>query len=198
MEIENIWKSLGEENNLSPEEIKVSISHKKGDVLRKINRRLWWKIVFTLLFTPIYIAMIFYLRDWFPQLLFGIIAIMHLVGLVFFIQRYRKAKALHMGKEAVVPTLKAYVENVRSTIRLEELSGLFLYPISAAAGFFFSLLEKMTWQEALNDKIIWIVLLVTMIVITPLAHLLAKWMNRKTFNKLLIKLDQRIEELERN
>ncbi len=196
MEIENIWRSIDQDKRLTEAEIKSGIHAKNVDVLRKINRRLWWKIVFTLLFTPVYVGVIFYLNDWFPQMLFSLIALAHIVGLVFFIKRYKRAKALHMAKGSVVQTLKSYVDNVRSTIRLEELSGLFLYPISAAAGFFFSLMEKMTWQEALNEKIIWIILLVTIVVITPLAHLLARWMNRKTFNKLLQKLDQRIAELE--
>ncbi len=196
MEIENIWKRLASEDSLSESEIKGSLRLKNQDVLRKINRRLLWKIIFTLLFTPIYAALVFYLEDWFPQLLFSVLVLTHLVALVFFFKRYQKARNLHMSSESVVETLKLYRDNVRSTIKLEELSGLAIYPIAAAAGFFFSLMEKMTWEQALQEKIVWIVLLISVIIITPLAHLLARWMNRKTFGSLLNRLDRRIEELE--
>lgn len=194
MKIEDTWKSL--DSPLSSEEITRGLRSKPVDVLRKLNKRLWWKIAFTILFTPLYVAMVFYLKDWLPQLLFAIMAVSHIIGLVFFVQRYRKAKQLNMATGNVVETLKLYAENVRSTIRLEELSGLVLYPIAGSAGFFFSLLEEMSFQEALNDQRTWIVLLISILVITPLAHLLARWMNRKTFSKLLKQLDDRINELE--
>lgn len=196
MKIEDTWKSI--DSPLSTDEIQKGLKTKPADVLRKLNKRLWWKIAFTVLFTPVYIAMVFYLTDWLPQLLFGILASFHIVGLVFYIQRYRKAKQLNMASANVVETLKLYAVNVRSTIRMEELLGLMLYPIAGSAGFFFSLLEKMRLEEALNDQRIWIVLLISIVVITPLAHLLARWMNKKTFSKLLKQLDERIYELERD
>ena len=97
MKIEDTWKSI--DSPLSVDEIKKDLRSKPQDVLRKLNKRLWWKIVFIVLFTPIYIAMVFYLDSWLPQLLFAILAISHLVGLVFFIRRYRKAKGLNMATE---------------------------------------------------------------------------------------------------
>lgn len=196
MEIENIWKGLGEEKSLSEGEIKKSLRPKNQDVLRKINRRLFWKIITTVLFTPVYILLIFYMQAWFPQLLFALLALSHIYGLVFFIRRYRKARSLNMASGDILTTLKDYRENIRSTLRLEEWAGLVLYPIAAWAGFFFSLMEKMTWEQVTKHQEIWFILLVTILVITPIAHLFARWLNRKTFGKLLKALEQRIGELE--
>lgn len=196
MEIENIWKGLGEEKSLSEGEIKKSLRPKNQDVLRKINRRLFWKIVTTVLFTPVYILLIFYMQAWFPQLLFALLALSHIYGLVFFIRRYQKARSLNMASGDILTTLKDYRENIRSTLRLEEWAGLVLYPIAASAGFFFSLMEKMTWEQVAKHQEIWLILLVTILVITPIAHLFARWLNRRTFGKLLKALEQRIGELE--
>jgi hypothetical protein len=120
----------------------------------------------------------------------------HLIGLVFFIRRYQRAKSLQLGENDSRQTLKLYIENIKATLRQEELGGLILYPIAAAGGFFFSLLEKMSLEEALADNRILITLLILMIILTPLSHWLARWMNRKTFGKYLKELEERLRLIE--
>lgn len=196
MKIEDTWKSLSEnEERLSGAEIRAGLHLKSEDAVRKLNKRMAWKIGFTVLFTPLYIAAYFIVDSWLPQLLFAIITLAHLVGLVFFIQRYRKAKSFDMGSADVKSTLEAYLDNIKSTIRQEEMAGLALYPIAAASGFFFSLLEELSLEEALADTKILITLLILVIVITPLSHWAARWMNRKTFNKYLDLLEERLAQI---
>ena len=196
MKIEDTWKSLSEnEERLSGAEIRAGLHLKSEDAVRKLNKRMAWKIGFTVLFTPLYIAAYFFVDSWLPQLLFAIITLAHLVGLVFFIQRYRKAKSFDMGSADVKSTLEAYLDNIKSTIRQEEMAGLALYPIAAASGFFFSLLEELSLEEALADTKILITLLILVIVITPLSHWAARWMNRKTFKKYLDLLEGRLAQI---
>lgn len=199
MKIEDTWKSLNEGiDGLSDAEIRADMSaNKKGlDPVQKLNKRLAWKIFFTILFLPMYVAVLFYVDSWLPQLLFAIIIVAHLIGLVFFIQRYRRARTLRLGAMDTRTTLKLYIENVKATLRQEELGGLILYPIAAAGGFFLSLLEEMTLDEALADQRILITLLVLVIILTPVSHWLARWMNRKTFGRYLRELEERLRQIE--
>lgn len=199
MKIEDTWKSLDEAGEgLSSAEIRAGLSAKgrSMDAVQKLNKRLAWKIFFTVVFTPLYVLALFYVDNWLPQVLFAIILLAHLVGLVFFILRYRKAKELHLGSDNSRATLMLYIENVKATIRQEEIGGLILYPIAAAGGFFLSLLEKMTLEEAMADTRIWVILSIVLVLLTPLSHWLARWMNRKTFNKYLQILEERLRLLE--
>lgn len=199
MKIEDTWKSLDEAGEgLSSAEIRAGLSAKgrSMDAVQKLNKRLAWKIFFTVVFTPLYVLALFYVDNWLPQVLFAIILLAHLVGLVFFILRYRKAKELHLGSDNSRATLMRYIENVKATIRQEEIGGLILYPIAAAGGFFLSLLEEMTLEEAMADTRIWVILSIVLVLLTPLSHWLARWMNRKTFNKYLQILEERLRLLE--
>lgn len=199
MRIEDTWKSLDEAGEgLSSAEIRAGLSAKgrSMDAVQKLNKRLAWKIFFTVVFTPLYVLALFYVDNWLPQVLFAIILLAHLVGLVFFILRYRKAKELHLGSDNSRATLMLYIENVKATIRQEEIGGLILYPIAAAGGFFLSLLEEMTLEEAMADTRIWVILSIVLVLLTPLSHWLARWMNRKTFNKYLQILEERLRLLE--
>lgn len=199
MKIEDTWKSLPEqEERLTGAEIRAGLNLKSEDAVRKLNKRMAWKIAFTILFTPLYIAAMFYVDSWLPQLLFGIITMAHIVGLIFFIKRYQKAKSFDMGSGDSMSTLEAYISNIKETIRQEEVAGLVLYPISAASGFFLSLLQKRSLDEALGDTRILITLVILLIVITPLSHWAARWMNRKTFNKYLNLLEGRLAQMRDN
>jgi len=200
MKIEDTWKSLSEEERpLSGEEIRAGLAAKPkgGDPVAKVNRRLAWKIFFTVLFLPFYILAFFYVGDWLTKTLFAIITLAHFMGLILFVKRYRRAKSLQVGLADSKTTLIQYIDNVKSTLRQEELGGLILYPIAAAGGFFLSLLQEMSLDVALADRRIMITLAILMVVMTPLAHWLARWMNRKTFGRYLQDLESRLAELER-
>ncbi len=193
MKIEDTWNSLDE--RLSGAEIRAGLHLRSEDAVRKLNKRLAWKIGFTILFTPLYILAFFYVDSWLPQLLFAVITIAHVLGLVFFIQRYRIARSLDMGGSDVRSTLEAYLQNIKATIRQEEIGGLILYPIAAASGFFLSLLQDMSLDEALADSGILLTLFILMIIITPLSHWAARWMNRKTFKKYIDLLEDRLAQI---
>jgi len=196
MKIEDTWKSLSEnEERLSGAEIRAGLNLKSEDAIRKLNKRMAWKIGFTLIFTPLYIAAFFFVDNWLPQLLFTIITLAHIGGLIFFIQRYRKARSFDLGARDTRSVIEAYIANIKETVRQEEMAGLILYPIAAASGFFLSLLQKMTLEEALADNRILITLLILLIVITPISHWAARWMNKKTFKKYLDLLEDRLSQI---
>ena len=97
---------------------------------------------------------------------------------------------------AVKETLKTYSKRVKQMLKYEEKVGVFLYPIAASAGFFLSLMQKKTWDQVMADPMILLVLLISIVVLTPLGYLFAKWLNNVAFGKYLTQLDKRIEELE--
>jgi ABC-type multidrug transport system fused ATPase/permease subunit len=197
MEIKNSWQELNREENLLPKGDIVKGMHlKKEDVIRKLNKRLAWKIVFTAVLTPFYFLAVYIVASLIGKALFTFIGLFHIAGLVFFIRRYRIAKAFDPGAMSAKEVLKAYLENIRKTVSLEERAGLLLYPFAGAAGYVFSLSQAGKMEEAMASAEMWLVLLITLIVITPLAHFSAKWLNRKTFKAYTDLLEKRLAQLE--
>lgn len=196
MEIKDSWQELNnEEHHLPKGEIKKGMHLKKEDLVRKLNKRLAWKIAFTAFFTPFYFLIIFSIDSLIGQSLFAFIGLIHIVGIFFFVKQYRIAKGFDVGRLSVKQTLEAYLANIKKTIRLEEQVGLFIYPFAGTAGFVFSLSREGKMDQALNDPKVWLILLVVLLIITPLSHYSAKWLNRKTFKAYLDLLEKRLLDL---
>jgi len=53
-------------------------------------------------------------------------------------------------------------------------------------------------EEALASNQIGVTLIITLIIITPLAHYLAKWLKRKTFKAYTDLLEKRLAQLDEN
>ena len=197
MEIKNSWQEMDKEKNLLPKgDITKGMHLKKEDVIRKLNKRLAWKIAFTAIFTPFYFLAIYIVASLIGKALFGFIGLFHIIGLVFFVRQYRIAKAFDLSQISVKQVLQGYLENIHKTVRLEERAGLFLYPFAGSAGFVFSLSQAGEMDKALGNPVIWLILLVTVLIITPIAHYSAKWLNKKTFKSYTDLLEKRLLELD--
>jgi hypothetical protein len=81
---------------------------KKEDVIIKLNKRLVWKIVFTAVFTPFYFLAVYIVTSLVGKALFTFIGLFHIAGLVFFMRRYRMAKAFDPVAMTVKEILKGY------------------------------------------------------------------------------------------
>ena len=199
MEIKSSWQEMDKEKDLLPKgDIKKGMHLKKEDVIRKLNKRLAWKIAFTAIFTPFYFLAIFIVASLIGKALFAFIGLFHILGLIFFLRQYRIAKAFDPSQMSVRQVLQGYLENIHKTVRLEERAGLFLYPFAGSAGFVFSLSQAGKMDEALANPKIWLVLLVTLLIITPIAHYSAKWLNKKTFKSYTDLLETRLALLDEN
>jgi len=199
MEIKSSWQELDKEDNLLPKgDIKKGMYLKKEDVIRKLNKRMAWKIAFTAFFTPFYFLAVFIVASLIGKALFAFIGLFHIFGLIFFIRQYRNAKAFDPSKMSVKQVLEGYLENIYKTVRLEERAGLFLYPFAGSAGFVFSLSQAGRMDEAMEKPEIWLVLFVTLLIITPTAHYSTKWLNKKTFKSYTDLLEMRLAQLDEN
>ncbi len=199
MEIKSSWQELDQEKNLLAKgDIAKGMKLKKEDVIRKLNRRLAWKIAFTAIFSPFYFVAIYFVASLVGKALFALIGLFHIVGLVFFINQYRIAKAFDPGKMSVKQTLQGYLENIHKTLRLEEGLSLYIYPFAGTAGYIFKLSNTGTLDKALESPVTWYILIACLVVMTPLAHYITKWLNRKTFKAYTDLLEQRLLELDEN
>ncbi len=114
-----------------------------------------------------------------------------------FVSYYKKINAGIPMDDGLLPNLKNYHVFVNKILRQEEKIALFVYPVALTAGFLLGFTSSATLEEFFNSKKAIILLAACWVVLTPLSHLLARWMNKVSFGKYLVELEQHINELER-
>jgi MFS family permease len=198
MDLQETWNKLEPEKSaaLNKSELMQGLNYKPHDLLHKLHRQLGWKIFFILLFMPAYVAGILYTEALIVKILLAVLLLAHLVGLWFFTREWKYSKEVRIDSGSSREVLKEYMSRVKKAIRLEEVVGLFLYPVSVAAGFFFSYLRNHQIEEAKSDMRLWIIISILMIAFTPLGWWAARKMNAYSFDRHLKKLQQRLDEIE--
>jgi hypothetical protein len=168
--------------------------------LQKLKRQWNLRIVFTLAIAPVWLFAIFYFHELIIQLLMGLVFIANLWSLYISLNLKNKIKK---GSDLNLPVL----ENIKTThnlistaIKLEERVFIFIYPISVAAGFFAGVSISGAINNIANqpDKVLTVILLLAgcIVVLTPLSHFLAKWLNKLAFGNYLKELKRVIESYE--
>lgn len=197
MKLEDTWKDLSEQSqSINPSEVLKSIKNKDMDVLAKLQRKLLFKIDFTITFTVLYTLILFFIKDWIVSLLFIVILVFHIGALIYFLKEYQSMKKLIPMDGNIKETLSTYLKRIKQVIRNEERVGVFLYPLALSAGFFLSLISKISWEEFMQDRTALITWIVSMIVFTPVGHFMGKKMNKISFGKQISKLEGMISEIE--
>lgn len=196
MNLQDTWNQLNTaEAPISLAEVKRSMGQKPQDLMQKLHKQLRNKMGFIVLFMPLYIGALVYAHSWTLRILFGIIFIAHVVGLWFFMREWRYSGQLRLDNQNSRAVLQAYTKRIRKAIQLEEWVGLFLYPISAAAGYIFSLWMRGS-MDAFEEPRTWWVMAIAMVVLTPMGWWAARKMNAHAFDRHLKLLDERIQEME--
>jgi uncharacterized membrane protein len=198
MKLEDTWKNIDKESTgIKAEMILQAMKAKKDDVLTKLQRKVTAKIAFIVSFIIMYTVLLLFVNDWFVRSLFGVILLMHIAALVYFISEYKKLKQLIPMDGNIRDTLTNYKKRIRTVIRTEEIGGIFLYPLAITAGFFFSMSMKEDWNLAaiFADTKLVVIWLTTAILFTPIGHWMARKLNKKAFGSQLQKLEGLIEEM---
>ena len=86
---------------------------------------------------------------------------------------------------------------LKNWVTIQSRIGLFLYPFSAAAGFLFGgvIGSGKSVESFLSKPIVIIALIAAIVVLTPLAYIVSKWMFKHSFGKLQRHIDDTIAAL---
>lgn len=198
MNLEETWRKLSITSpKLNAREVQGAIANKKEGVLKKLQNQFFLKMIFIVLFSLLYLTLVLLLNDLIVRLLIGILFVTHLIALAYAYGQWQRIKQPVDYESPALEVLKETLRRLRTALKLEERFGLFIYPIAASAGFFIPLTLKFSWEELLDKTFIWIVLFITILVLTPLSHYFAKRMNKLAFGKYITKLESSLEEFDR-
>lgn len=171
-----------------------SISSK--DPLEKIRRGLVKNAAWGLLLSIGYILLLIKFPAWQVLLCLGIV-------LAFTLWITVKALALYreMGRPSphnnLLQEMERHYTGIMQWMAVQQRAGWFIYPISAAGGFMLggSLGAGKSIDEVMNKPWMLVAMLITLAIMVPVCHYLAKWMFRKAFGKYADQLKANIDKL---
>ncbi len=198
MELGELWKKLDSDKLSKPVLGAVHIQKKSKHPVQKLKNAYLITTGFSVVSLLAFVVLFFLFDEWIVK-----------VGLVFMIcsyifffatnfSMYRKVSiALPIDKSLKTALLHTY-NFITENIRFQERVAVFIYPFATASGFLMGGSEGSgNVMKMLEKKEVLVALVVSCVVLTPLAFYLTRWMYKVSYGKCLKELKARIEELER-
>ncbi|MCE2497017.1 MAG: hypothetical protein J4F31_10650 [Flavobacteriales bacterium] len=192
-DLQALWQGISAEKEKGTE--KRPSNHRSKHPLLQVKRQLGFKVIYFVLGIGILVAMKLVSQNPTSRSLFDIVIGTFIIcGFYLYVVWRRLPGRVEVGANLKESMTRAY-KTTRRALRIEEGVGLFLYPLGAAAG--------MLWGREYRDPnfvadpvMDWKTLLIVIVVITPLAHFAAVWMNKVAFGKYLKHLKELIAQFD--
>jgi hypothetical protein len=198
MDLQAAWKKLDKSKFKVPlpDEHEINLRRKSHHPVKKLI----WYFQLGLALCIIFEVAFIYLAITLPQPIVKIfLLVVVLLYVFFFVLNYRilrNIQTLYKLDSDIKSTLKNIYDSTTRMLAFQRKSAIFIYPICGTAGFLMGLSVEKDALTLIQRPSIFIALIVTLIILTPLAHLLAKWLEKVSYNKYLSQLRDIIQQLE--
>ena len=200
MNLQDTWNELQSSSFdvkvFEEDSFKAMIHSSSQSQMSQLAKKVNIKIGFIVGFIIFFLGLMPFVKVAVVQVLLLVLTLAYVIGLILLWQEKKELKREIPMDGKMLEALKAFYQRVRNILRYEELIGLFLYPISATAGFLLGFTIKRDISEVFSETYVWMTLVVLLVVATPFFHWLARWMNKVAFGKYLDQLEANIQELE--
>ena len=197
-DINKLWQSLKDDNNLPPiDEKQLLLQSNALNPLKKLKANFKINIVFAIAITFGFIALFFYIDGIWVRLFIGLLLTGYFAAIIQTIYLYRKFLVEIHPDENVYDYLKLLHNSISKSLKAQEYSALVYYPIAAVAGFLIPIYMSGNMDAFQKDAFIWYLLIALIIILTPLCFLLAKWMNKIAFGKYLTQIKNLLIDMEK-
>jgi ABC-type bacteriocin/lantibiotic exporter with double-glycine peptidase domain len=199
MNLQEVWKKLElEKLEVSkPSPINPWAAKSKHPV-EKLKNAYRITTFFCISFLAVFILLLFLFDE--PIVRIGIVLmiVFYVIFSIVNFSMYRKINTSFPIDQDLKGVLTNTYLFIKNNIRFQERFALFVYPFAASAGYLLGLSASSGNAQALmNERFVVSMMIVTAIVITPIAWLLARWLYRKSYGTCLGELKKLIEELEK-
>jgi hypothetical protein len=196
-DINKLWQSLKDDNNLPPiDEKQLLLQSNSLNTLKKLKTNFKINIAFALAITFGFIVLFFYIDGFWVRFFIGLLLTGYFAAIFQTIYLYRKYLFESLPDENVYQYLKSLHNSISKALKAQEYSALVYYPIAAIAGFLIPIYMSGNMDAFQKDVFIWYVLIALIIILTPICFLLAKWMNKIAFGNYLKQIKKLIDAME--
>ena len=201
MSAEQIWSDMGKDkdNDLSSLIKRARLSGRPSkNPLQKIRQGLLINIGWGILISMGYVAVIFYFPIWIVQLCMGVVLLFTIWAVYTAWIQYKKLQLLQTATGTLLDEMRNYYDSVTEWMRTQQRVALFIYPVSAAGGFFLGgvLGSGKPVEYFMSKPFFMITLVVCVVVLVPVCYYIARWLFNFSFGKYLRALKQNITALE--
>lgn len=193
------WKKIqSPEENISNKEVTNALHATSISIIEKLRLKVKQRLIITIFLTVLIAGFIPFAFPLASQILLSIMLVAYFFGSVMLWQEYQLiSKEIDMTKE-VLETLTTFHMRIKRIIRFDEITGLIVYPISATGGFLLGMQVHNREAEIMNKPIHWVILIITIIAISMIAHRMTRWLNKRGFEAYLNQLLNQINEIKNN
>ncbi|GIL22823.1 MAG: hypothetical protein BroJett042_13360 [Bacteroidota bacterium] len=196
MDLKEAWKKLEQEKLTQPvagvEEVYKTSKHPVQKLIRSFKIALGFVVFFELAFAYLAIAM--------PQpIVKGAMVLMMVVYIFYFVANYRTLQHINRTfrmDQNLAHTLQSIYDNTQQSLKFQRRSAVFIYPLAATCGFLFGLSIERNVVEVLQNRSVWVSLLITISVLTPISYFVAIQLERVSYGRYLNQLRSLIHQLE--
>lgn len=199
MNINEQWRHADDQKDTELEALlQPSIISKlpSKDPIQKIKRNLVINSIFGIVIGSMYILILIRYPLWQLFICLGIVLGFTVWAVVKAILLFHQLNRKHLVY-SVLETLEEHYEKLTRFLQLQQKVGLIIYPVSAAGGFMLGgyIGSGKPIEQFMSKPAVWIALVISIVVLVPICHYLAKWMNKKAFGQFAAILKQNIESL---
>lgn len=196
MDLKEAWKKLEQEKLTQPvagvEEVYKTSKHPVQKLIRSFKIALGFVVFFELAFAYLAIAM--------PQpIVKGAMVLMMVVYIFYFVANYQTLQHINRTfrmDQNLAHTLQSIYDNTQQSLKFQRRSAVFIYPLAATCGFLFGLSIERNVVEVLQNRSVWVSLLITISVLTPISYFVAIQLERVSYGRYLNQLRSLIHQLE--
>ena len=196
MNLNEAWKKLEQEKLSQPvagsQEVHKTSKHPVQKLIRSFQFALGFVVIFEAAFAYLAVVM--------PQpIVKAAMVLMMIVYIFYFITNYKtlnNIKATFRMDQNLHHTLQSIYENTQQSLKFQRRSALFIYPLAGTCGFFLGLSVERDVVEVFQNKLMWLSLLITVAVLTPLCYYVAIQLERISYGRYLTQLRGLIQQLD--
>lgn len=201
MNLENNWKEIGEAGDKDLADLlrksKIDKLH-SNHPLHNIKKSLLINMTWGLLIVCGYIVIMVAFPIWQVQLCLLVVSAFSLWAVYTAFSLYKSIGDTIMVNNPALDEMKRHYASIYSWMRTQQRVALFIYPVSIAGGFMLGGVLGSTQPvgQFLSKPFVFIALIITIAVLTPLCYLLSRWLFKISFGKHAAQLKENIDALE--
>lgn len=199
MDLEKSWKEWGASESL-PDELFTPASLRKTtsmNPLEKLKKNLGINLVFGVVILFFYAGIIFLSPEPLVRLAMIVMLVFTFWAVYTSFRLYRSLDPDLCSSCNLVHEMERYHDTIRNWSRNQQKVAAFFYPVGAAGGFILggSMGAGKPVMDIMSRTEMQVALVIAVAILSPLAWLLARWMNRLAFGKYIDALGENIRAL---
>lgn len=199
MDIENTWQQGGGSDDMLNTMLQQTdfrnIQSKLP--LKKLKRNLLIGMFWAVLITLLYIILFFFINLWQVYIALCVLIFFNIWIMIDSWKLYKSTNENITPSNSLKQELQKNYNGFQKWWKLQQKTGLFVYPIAAAGGFILGGFwgSGKSVDAFLYNPRMMIILGITVLVLVPMCYYAAKWMFNYAYGKHLAKLKSLIDEL---